>query len=203
MQGVVIPLVGYLFSRCVYPVFIPELQGILHTGYWGAFGLNMLGVDLLYYFQHRLFHKVPWLWKFHATHHYSSKVTIWTTSRNALLSHFFFVYLLVNPLLAYLTDSPDGFFLGAMVTASLDIFRHADIQWQLPFLKGILTRPCDHHRHHDSQNPQANYAANFIMWDRLFGTADLQEQKRKFYPVKRLPRWTTMLLFPWKHKVTI
>jgi sterol desaturase/sphingolipid hydroxylase (fatty acid hydroxylase superfamily) len=202
-QGVVIPCLGYFLSSQVFPQVVPHAKGTLPLGFWGAFGLNVIGVDFLYYLQHRAFHGIPWLWKFHAPHHYAPVVNIWVTSRNALVTHFLFVYLLINPVAGFLCDAPDGFFMGAMVTAALDLFRHANIVVKWPVLSGIITLPSDHHRHHDVNQPFVNYGANWMIWDRLFCTADIQasdSQTKQLRPSAQMPcpSVTTQLFFPWK-----
>lgn len=198
MQGLVVPLSGYWLATRVFPELWPAARGILPLGVAGAFVLNVVGVDFLYYVQHYVFHRLPWLWKLHAPHHYSPTVNIWATSRNALVTHFLFVYTLVNPVLGYLCDRPDAFFAGAMVTAALDLLRHSSLPLDIPFLKGILVLPRDHHRHHDGERPHANYGANFILWDRLFGTADLQDDYPRAYAAPDAPPVALQLLQPWR-----
>lgn len=198
MQGLVIPLLSYYISTQWLPDLLPGSQGILPFGFVGAFLINFVGVDFLYYWQHRAFHKVPVLWKLHAPHHHSPVVNIWGTSRNALITHFLFVYMLVNPILGYLCDSPEGFFAGAMITAALDLFRHANIKIKMPLLEGIFMLPRDHHRHHDAERAFANYGANFMLWDRLFGTSDTSNEHSEIYSVPKPPSFTTQLLYPWR-----
>jgi sterol desaturase/sphingolipid hydroxylase (fatty acid hydroxylase superfamily) len=198
MQGLVIPFVGYFLAAYYIPTLLPDSQGILPLGFAGAFLLNFIGVDFLYYLQHRAFHEIPSLWKFHAPHHHSPVVNIWATSRNALVTHFLFVYMLVNPILGYLCNSPEGFFAGAMVTAALDLFRHANIRITLPLLDGILILPSDHHRHHNAERPFANYGANFLIWDQIFGTCEQDNAYPQAYSIQKPPSFSTQLLYPWR-----
>ncbi|HEY9678489.1 MAG TPA: sterol desaturase family protein [Drouetiella sp.] len=198
MQGLVIPAIGFLLATYLFPNLLPNFHRALQIGFIGAFILNFVGVDFLYYLQHRAFHRVPWLWRLHATHHHSPTVNVWATSRNSLVTHFFFVYMLVSPILAYLCDSAEGFFAGAMLTASLDLLRHARINVQLPVLDAILLMPRDHHRHHDADRPEANFGANFILWDRLFGTFEPGAHFPTKYSSSNPPSFKTQLLCPWK-----
>ncbi|TAL38456.1 MAG: sterol desaturase family protein [Alphaproteobacteria bacterium] len=198
MQGVAVPLSGYWLATQFFPEFWPSARGILPLGVMGAFLLNIVGVDFLYYLQHRGFHKIPCLWKLHAPHHYSPTVNIWATSRNALVTHFLFVYTLINPVLGYFCDRPDAFFAGAMLTAALDLLRHSSLNLDIPALKGIVVMPRDHHRHHDGEKHDANYGANFIIWDRLFGTADMNEDYPRAYAAPGAPPVAVQLLSPWR-----
>ncbi|MDH3219635.1 MAG: sterol desaturase family protein [Gammaproteobacteria bacterium] len=198
MQGIVIPLAGYCLASVVFPQILPDYAGTLAIGAGGALLLNLLGVDLLYYLQHRAFHQLPWLWKLHAPHHYSPTLNIWATARNALLTHFLFVYLLINPVLGYLCDVPEAFFAGAMLTAALDLLRHSSMRAEWSLLQGILVLPRDHHRHHDGNKQFANFGANFIIWDRMFNTADLHADYPESYVVAGAPDIRTQLLCPWR-----
>ena len=184
IQGCVIPFAGYLLSLFVAPLLFPSSAGVLKLGWWGSFLLNLIGVDFLYYWQHRAFHRYDTLWKLHACHHEAARIDVWTTARNSLLVNFLFVYLLINPFLAYFCDAPNAFYLGAMLTASLDIFRHSCVNWNklipaplLQFLSYVFVMPRQHHFHHRVEAPSANFSANFILWDILFGTAVIHNPK--------------------------
>jgi sterol desaturase/sphingolipid hydroxylase (fatty acid hydroxylase superfamily) len=178
-QGAIIPWLGYLVATQVLPMWLPGGAGILPIGWWGAFLLNFVVIDFLYYWQHRWFHRIKPLWQLHRCHHAARRVDIWVTSRNTLVMHFLFVYFLFNPLLGYLVTRPDAFFVGAMVTASLDLFRHTDFDFsRIPgsdplgrLLGKIFILPSAHRRHHRVHDSEGNYGANLILWDRLFGTA--------------------------------
>ena len=178
IQGAIIPLCGYAMAVNILPSLLPFGKGILPLGWYGAFLLNFIGVDFLYYWQHRAMHEIPWAWQWHRCHHASPRVDIWATARNTILTNFFFVYLLLNPLLGFLCNNPAGFFAGAALTASLDLLRHTCIDFtRIPLLRTLhdwlgrfLVMPSTHHRHHDAEAHMANFGANLIIWDKLFGT---------------------------------
>src|SRR5436190_12389102 len=125
IQGAMVPVCGYLIATRMLAVHWPDAAGTVRIGWVGAFALNFVAVDGLYYWQHRLFHRVPMLWALHRCHHASPALSVWATSRNSLLVNFLFVYMLVNPLLGFLCDRPDGFFAAAALTAALDLWRHS------------------------------------------------------------------------------
>ncbi len=202
-QGTIIPLAGLAISTRILPALWPEGRGILPLGYWGAFLFNFVIVDFLYYWQHRWFHQAPWLWRLHLCHHASRRVDLWATSRNSLLIHFLFVYFLLNPVFAYLCDEPLGYFCGAALTASLDLLRHSRMRLHRlsasrpgRWLAQIFISPCAHHRHHALGSPGVNYGANFILWDRLFGTADATEVYPARYGLVQAPPPLAQLLSP-------
>jgi sterol desaturase/sphingolipid hydroxylase (fatty acid hydroxylase superfamily) len=198
MQGLLVPALGYWISTHILPQAFPHQAGTLHIGFLGAFLLNFIVIDFLYYLQHRAFHDVPFLWKLHAPHHCSPAVNVWATSRNALVTNLLFVYMFVNPVVGYLCDVPLGFFAAAMVTAALDLVRHANIYIDAPALRGIFILSQEHHRHHDATKPPANFGANLLIWDRLFGTCEIAESMPHIYGVPEAPSHLTQLFFPWR-----
>ena len=202
-QGLIVPLSGYVLAVFVLQAHFPDWAGVLRIGFWGAFLLNIAGIDFIYYWQHRAFHRVTGLWRFHLCHHATPRVDVWATARNTPAANFLFVYFLLNPWIAFVCDRPNGFFAGAMITAALDVFRHTDIDFQrlrfghwLRFLEGILVLPRDHHRHHDGDRPDVNFGANFIIWDRLFGTAAEKAEYPLIYGIADPPAALRQLLYP-------
>lgn len=199
IQGVAVPGAGYAIATQVLAVQWPQAAGMLGIGWWGAFALNFVLVDFLYYWQHRLFHGVPALWALHQCHHASPTVSVWATSRNSLAVNFLFVYLLVNPLFGFLCDQPEGFFAGAAVTASLDLWRHSRLpdSWSPPWLRSVLVTPVHHHLHHSPDGQRVNYGANLIWWDRLFGTARQPRGYPSAYGTPGAPAPWRQFLYPW------
>lgn len=182
MQGAAVPLIGYWLTTQVLAPNLPQAAGALQIGFWGAFALNFVVIDLLYYWQHRAMHR-GWAWRLHLTHHASQRVDVWATSRNTLWVNFLFVYFLVNPWAALLCDRPDGFYAAAAVTAALDLWCHGRIDYAklrlasaMRALSFILITPAAHHRHHDATRANANFGANLSLWDRLFGTYEAPQE---------------------------
>lgn len=196
VQGLLVPLAGYLLATRGLAAWFPQWAGQLAIGWVGALLLNLVLVDFLYYWQHRAFHRWPTLWALHRCHHASPTVDVWATSRNALAINFLFVYLLVNPLLGFLCDAPEGFFVGAALTATLDLWRHSRIAGPAA-LDRLLVTPRLHHRHHAHEGEGANFGANLILWDRLFGTERAAHAFPARYGLTDAPPAWRQFLFPW------
>jgi sterol desaturase/sphingolipid hydroxylase (fatty acid hydroxylase superfamily) len=199
IQGIAVPLSGYLIAMHVLAVHWPQAAGMLEIGWFGAFLLNFVVVDFLYYWQHRLFHRMPLLWALHKCHHASPTLDVWASSRNSLFINFLFVYTLVNPLFAFVCDRPDGFFAGAAVTAALDLWRHSRLPDALTpsFFARILVTPAMHHAHHAVDGAAVNFGANLILWDRVFGTAQAAQGFPRRYGVLHPNTGWRQFLFPW------
>ena len=127
--------------------------------------------DLLQWTGHYFFHKVPFLWRFHAVHH-STKDIDWLAG-----SRTHFVDLIVVRSIAFIPIYIFGFsqdvFTTYIVIVSLQaVLAHANTRINFGFLKYVLVTPQYHHWHH-SDDPKAydkNFAIHFPFIDMIFGT---------------------------------
>lgn len=136
-----------------------------------ALPLAMLVADLFQYAAHRSFHRLRWLWRFHAVHH-SIRTIDWIAG-----SRLHLVDILVTRAFSYIPLYVLGFpapvFHSYVAVVALQaVAAHANTR--LPFgpLKHLLVTPQYHHWHH-SDDPRfydKNFAIHFPFIDRLFGT---------------------------------
>ena len=133
--------------------------------------LAMLLTVLAQYWFHRLFHRVPVLWGFHAVHH-SSKSMDWLASARM---HFIEIILLRGvtslPLLTlgFLPSVMQAYIGLVYVYSSLV---HANLRGNFNSLGRWLVVPRFHHWHHaiGPEGVDKNFAIHFPWLDRLFGT---------------------------------
>lgn len=138
---------------------------------WFQVVLAVLLSDLGFYSMHRLFHKIPWLWRFHAIHH-SIETLDWLASHR------------IHPVDQVLTKGASlvpvfalGFSDAAVAIYSALYFwqtllEHSNINVNLGPLRYILALPQFHHWHH-ADHPEAhdkNFAAQLAFLDVIFGT---------------------------------
>jgi len=142
------------------------------------FALAMVLTDLAQYWFHRLFHRVPFLWGFHAVHH-SAKAMDWLAGARM---HFAEIILLRGvtslPLLTLgFAPSVMQAYVGLVyVYASLV---HANLRGDFDWLGQWLVVPRFHHWHHaiEAEGVDKNFAIHFPIIDRIFGTYYLPEGK--------------------------
>jgi sterol desaturase/sphingolipid hydroxylase (fatty acid hydroxylase superfamily) len=138
-----------------------------------VFGL-LFFADLVFYWMHRIFHTVPWLWRFHAVHHSTMHMDWLASSRTHFLETLADRSMVMVPLYL-LGTSQDALDIYAVWVGFQAVFIHANFGVPLGPLRHVLVTPQFHHWHHSSEDPalDTNYAATFSFFDRLFGTYHL------------------------------
>ncbi len=134
--------------------------------------LIVLVADLIQYWVHRMYHQIPWLWRFHAVHHSTTTLDWLSGSRQHLLELFVTRTLLLAPfiVLGFAPAVVDTFIVVGGLQA---VFNHSNINARLGWLRWIVVTPNFHHWHHSRQAValDRNFAAHFSFLDYLFGTA--------------------------------
>lgn len=137
----------------------------------------LLLIDLSSYWTHRAFHTVPWLWRFHAIHHSAKRIRWATTGR---------VHP-VNEMINYLVAVVPFFLAGFPVSVVLELTPFITLwviaahTWNFTLgpLSGVLVSPRYHRWHHThaDEGGNKNFANLFALWDRVFGTYYLPEDR--------------------------
>lgn len=132
----------------------------------------MVVADLFAYIAHRLFHAVPFLWRFHEIHHSAEEMDWLAGSRLHLVDivltrAFAFIPLYV------IGFSPEA--IGAYLTwTSLQaVFIHSNVRFRFGPLRLLVATPQFHHWHHSKTLYDRNFAVNLPIIDMIFGTYHL------------------------------
>jgi sterol desaturase/sphingolipid hydroxylase (fatty acid hydroxylase superfamily) len=137
--------------------------------------IALVGVDLGYYWWHRLSHEVNVLWAVHVVHHQSEDYNLAVALRQAVLSP-----VTVMPFylpLAVLGVPLFHFFIMNALSTLYQFWIHTELVDRMGVLEKVINTPSLHRVHH-AVNPQyldKNYAATFICWDQLFGSLRREE----------------------------
>ncbi len=153
-------------------LFFPHARGSLQCPGGIAFAISFVGIDYLYYWNHRWLHQVK-LWPFHRVHHSSKSLDLFATSRNSLWTIFLIVYLWSQAAFLFFLQDPWPFALGVALSSTLDIWRHSGFTTPnmiRKLLGAFLILPEDHEWHHSQEISGVNYGANLNIWDQLHGT---------------------------------
>ena len=133
--------------------------------------------DFCYYWLHRLGHERNILWAAHSVHHQSEDYNLSTalrqTSTGFLLSWIFYLPLAVLgvPLVVFISV--------ASLNLLYQFWVHTRHVPKLGWYEWFFVTPSNHRAHH-AQNAlymDRNYGGVFILWDRLFGTFQEEDER--------------------------
>lgn len=163
----------------------------------------MFFTDLIQYWLHRAFHRVPALWRFHAVHH-SAKSMDWIAGARM---HFIEIIVLRGvtavPMFTLGFD-PAAIQIYLLIVYFYSAFIHANIGWNLKPVEPLLATPRFHHWHHGEEREaiDVNFAIHFPLFDRLFGTHHMPEGRwPSAYGIKGHPvpgGYWKQFLYPFK-----
>lgn len=151
---------------------------------WWSIALGLLIADFHYYWEHRIAHEVRLLWTQHAVHHSSRDYNIITAIR---FGPFEGVWALIIHIPMILVGfSPEMVFFGQIAVLAYQTWLHTETIGKLGPLEAILNTPSHHRVHHGSDDKylDKNYAGILIIWDRMFGTFQVEEETPR-YGLKR------------------
>ena len=151
------------------------LGGSLWPSHWpplAQIGLAVFVGDGLDYWNHRLLHTVPGLWRIHALHHGITRLHALKAARlhfTNLLTRFVVVYA---PLVVLGAPARIVFWYTAFI-GILGVIGHSNTQVRLPsVVHRLLMTPQFHSLHHsiDRALSDSNYANILPIWDIVFGS---------------------------------
>jgi sterol desaturase/sphingolipid hydroxylase (fatty acid hydroxylase superfamily) len=143
---------------------------------WTTALLAIVAADFAYYWEHRIAHRVRILWTQHAVHHSSRDYNIITAIRFGPLES---VWSLLAHMPLLLTGfPPELIFFGIIVVLAYQTWLHTELVGKLGRLEWVLNTPSHHRVHHecDQKYLDKNYAGILIIWDRMFGSFQEEEE---------------------------
>ncbi len=150
--------------------------------FWFKAIAGFICLDGLLYFQHRLSHKVPVLWRLHRVHHADTEMDVTTANRVHPLESVWLTFLRVS--LCVLLGIPLLVLIFYQIALNVvSIFNHANIRFPTRIERAInklFVTPAMHVTHHSAyiQDFDTNFAFVFSFWDRCFGTYKNQSIKQ-------------------------
>ena len=150
------------------------LLNLINLPVWLGIVAFLLIFDLTIYFQHRLFHAIPVLWRLHRMHHTDMDYDVSTGNRFHPLS------ILISSaiklaLIFVIGPLPVAVIAAEILLNASSMFNHSNLKIGLGLEKALrhfVVTP-DMHRVHHSSNPAEhsnNFGFNFPWWDKLFGS---------------------------------
>lgn len=136
--------------------------------------LAIVLLDLLQYWIHWSFHRVPWLWRVHQVHHSDPDYDVSTAARFHPIETICSTGVHLGAI-ALLAPPPAAVFISSLLTVILNLSTHANASlpgWVEKTVRYAFITPDLHRIHHslDMREQQRNFGQTFSWWDRVFGT---------------------------------
>lgn len=137
-------------------------------------------LDFCSYWAHRISHHQRFWWATHVVHHSGENYNLTTSFRLSWVQHIKIIFFLPVALCGF---HPIIFFVANQIAVLFQFWVHTEYIKKLPrFFEYIFATPSNHRVHHGSQDKfiNKNFGATFILWDRLFGTYQLEDEKARY-----------------------
>lgn len=182
--------IASLLLRVILPLSLVGFALLCQQQGWGLFNqdglqvlqhspvillmISLLLLDVIIYWQHRLFHKIPLLWQLHKVHHSDEALDVSSGIRfhplEIVLSlglKFLFVFIF--------GFSPLAIILFEIALNGFSLFNHSNIKLPLKadaLIRRLIVTPDMHRIHHsiEKHEQDSNFGFNISIWDRCFNS---------------------------------
>ncbi|MEO7072211.1 MAG: sterol desaturase family protein [Rhodanobacter sp.] len=155
--------------------------GVLHLlqlPAWIAAPIAFVMLDLVIYAQHRLMHRVGFLWRLHRVHHTDLALDVSSGVRFHPLEILFSMGVKIATVML-LGAGPAVVVVFEIVLSSFSLMTHANLRlpvWLDARLRWVFVTPDMHRIHHSVLRTEhdTNFGFHVSWWDRLFGSYTAQ-----------------------------
>jgi sterol desaturase/sphingolipid hydroxylase (fatty acid hydroxylase superfamily) len=161
--AIVAGTVGEMWGVRLWPSGLPFVAQVL---------ILVTVADGIGYWQHRLEHRVSWLWPIHALHHDVRRMHVLKSARNTFADMVLRSILVYGPL-AMLGAPRDVIVWHPLTLLVLGPIAHSNVALPIPaFVHRLIVTPPGHRMHHarSRSHSDGNFAVVTPLWDLLFGT---------------------------------
>ncbi|MFT5209656.1 MAG: sterol desaturase/sphingolipid hydroxylase (fatty acid hydroxylase superfamily) [Flavobacterium sp.] len=126
------------------------------------------------FLQHRLFHAIPLLWRFHRVHHTDLDYDLTTGFRFHLIKIVISMFIKIT-VICLIGAPVIAVLIFEIVLNAMAMFNHGNIKLNGKLdaiLRTLIVTPDMHSIHHSNKNGEANsnFGFNFSLWDKIFRT---------------------------------
>lgn len=175
-----------LFFYNLVPWYIP------HT--WWSYILCFIAVDFFRYWAHRVAHEQRMWWATHVTHHSSEQYNFSVSFRLSWTQHIKVIFFIPIALMGF---DPFVFFICNQIAVLYQFWIHTELIRKLPApIEYIFVTPSHHRVHHgtDDKYLDKNYGSSLIIWDRMFGSFQPEEETPKYGILKPVNSYNPVTL---------
>jgi len=149
-------------------------------------------VDHSYYWAHRMSHEINLFWGGHVVHHQSEEYNLSVALRQSSLQ-VVWTFAFSLPI-AFLGFDTLHFALVSAFNTLYQFWIHTETIGKMGWFEYIFNTP-SHHRVHHGRDPKyidKNHAGSLIIWDRMFGTFQAEEEKPTYGITKPINSWNAV-----------
>ncbi len=175
---------GYIINFIDSTTGISRLKLFADIPIWIQLVIFTITHDIYIYWMHRWQHSNKWLWRIHEAHHSPKKVDWLSGSRSHALE------ILINQTVEFapiilLGSPPEVIAYKGVISAIWGMYIHSNIDVRTGWLQKIINGPEMHRWHHSTgKGRNRNFATKLAIWDWIWGTAFLPQNKPDEYGLK-------------------
>lgn len=156
---------------------------------WTTIIILFIAADFCYYWAHRMSHQINLFWGGHVVHHQSEDYNLSVALRQSTFQVVWtFSFHLPLALIGFNT-------LDHVMVMGINLIYqfwiHTETIGKMGWFEYLFNTP-SHHRVHHGRNPKyidKNHAGVFIIWDKMFGTFQKEEEKPTYGVTKPVKSW--------------
>lgn len=204
----ILVLIGLGFAYWVSP-----FQIVMDS--WWKWAIAVVFFDFLFYWMHRTHHEVRIGWAGHVTHHSSQHYNYSTALRQSWTEQVTGIPFWM--VMAFCGFNPQTVLITYAFSLIYQFLMHTELVGKLGPLEWFMNTPSHHRVHHGTNFDylDRNYAGTFIIWDRLFGTFQVEKDDEPvkyglitnietYNPIKvAFHEWADMLRDAWKSRSVV
>ncbi len=171
--------INIIFKFSFYEFFY-QFRFFTLPNHIGIYFLAYLLYDLMLYWGHRFSHNIRFLWANHIVHHSSKKFNLSTSVRQPVTDSF--LETIIFSWITILGFEPELLLICHSINLIYQHFLHTETVGKLPRVIEFWMNTPSHHRVHHASNIKyldKNFGCTFIIWDRIFGTFQEEEETEK------------------------
>jgi alkylglycerol monooxygenase len=181
-----------IFAIGIYQILFEHFAFFTLERTWLYWLALFLLVDLAYYWAHRMSHEINLFWGGHVVHHQSEEYNLSVALRQ---SSFQVVWTFAFSLpIAFLGFNTVDFVLISALNTLYQFWIHTETINKMGWFEYVFNTP-SHHRVHHGRDPKyidKNHAGTLIIWDKLFGTFQQEEERPTYGITKPINSWNAV-----------
>jgi alkylglycerol monooxygenase len=179
-----------IFAIGIYQYLFEHFAVFSWDKNWIYWVVLVLLVDLAYYWAHRMSHEINLFWAGHVVHHQSEEYNLSVALRQSSLQ-VIWTFGFSLPI-AFLGFETVDFALISALNTLYQFWIHTETIGKMPRWIELIFNTPSHHRVHHGRDPKyidKNHAGSLIIWDRMFGTFQEEEEKPTYGITKPINSW--------------